>query len=87
MATHLSAYPNPFNESLSLEVEVENNISTIIKIVDKEGKIVKLLSWNLKKGSNKTSLSDLETLQQGEYHVEFKDMNGNRLFSATLNKQ
>jgi hypothetical protein len=87
MPTHLSAYPNPFNESLSFEVEVENNISTIIKIVDDGGKIVKLLSWNLKKGTNKTSLNDLESLMQGEYFVDFKDMNGNNLFSAKLVKQ
>jgi hypothetical protein len=86
MASHLSAYPNPFTDTLSLEVEVENNISTIIKIVDKEGKIVRLLSWNLKKGSNKTSLSDLQSVPEGEYQIDFKDMSGNRLFSATITK-
>ena len=87
MSTHLSAYPNPFHDQLSFEVEVENNISTIVKIVDDGGKIIKLLSWNLKKGTNKTSLHDLEMLAEGSYYVDFKDMKGNKIFSTTLQKK
>ena len=87
MPTHLSAYPNPFHETISFEVEVDDNISTIVRIVDDGGKIIKLLSWNLKQGTNKTSLHDLETLAQGDYFVEFKDMKGNSLVSARLQKK
>ena len=87
MPNHFSAYPNPFIETLSLEVEVDANVSTIVKIVNPEGKIIKLLSWNIKQGINKTSLNDLETLDAGEYLLEIKDMKGNNLFSAKLNKE
>jgi type IX secretion system substrate protein len=87
MSTHLSAYPNPFRETISLEVEVDENISTIVRIVNDGGKIIKLLSWNLKPGTNKTSLHDLETLAEGNYFVDFKDMKGNNLFSARLQKK
>ena len=62
MPNHFSAYPNPFIDTLSFEVEVDNNISTIVKIVNPDGKIVKLLSWNIKQGINKTSLHDLQQL-------------------------
>ena len=86
MPNHFSAYPNPFKETLSREVEVDANVSTIVKIVNPEGKIVKLLSWNIKQGINKTSLHDLRSLEAGDYFVEIKDMNGNNLFSAKLNK-
>ena len=87
MPIHLSAYPNPFKESLSFEMEVDNNLSTIVKIVNPEGKIVKLLSWNLKKGINKTSLTDLDHLDAGNYFVEIKDMKGTNLVSTKLIKQ
>ena len=86
MPNHFSAYPNPFKETLSLEVEVDSNVSTIVKIVNPEGKIIKLLSWNIKQGINKTSLHDLRSLEPGDYFVEIKDMKGNNLFSAKLNK-
>ena len=87
MPNHFSAYPNPFKDSLSFEVEVDTNISTIVKIVNPEGKIIKLLSWNIKPGINKTSLHDLEGLAAGAYFVEIKDMKGNNLFSAKLTKE
>ena len=86
MPNHLSAYPNPFNETLSFEIEIDENVSTIVKMVNAEGKIVKLLSWNIKKGINKTSLNDLETLEAGEYALEIKDMKGNNLFHTKLTK-
>jgi predicted phosphatase len=87
MPNHFSAYPNPFKDSLSFEVEVDTNISTIVKIVNPEGKIIKLLSWNIKQGINKTSLHDLQSLEPGDYFVEIKDMKGNNLFSAKLMKE
>ena len=87
MPNHFSAYPNPFKETLSLEVEVDSNVSTIVKIVNPEGKIIKLLSWNIKQGINKTSLHDMRSLEPGDYFVEIKDMKGNNLFSARLNKE
>jgi len=87
MPNHLSAYPNPFKETLSFEVEVDQNVSTIVKMVGADGKIVKLLSWNIKKGINKTSLNELDTLAPGEYALEIKDMKGNNLFSTRLTKE
>jgi hypothetical protein len=87
MPNHFSAYPNPFKETLSLEVEVDANVATIVKIVNPEGKIIKLLSWNIKQGTNKTSLHDLRSLEPGDYFVEIKDMKGNNLFTAKLNKE
>ena len=87
MPIHLSAYPNPFKETLSFEMEVDENLSTIVKIVNPEGKIVKLLSWNLKKGINKTSLNDLDHLDAGDYMVEIKDMKGSNLVSTKLIKK
>ena len=87
MSNHLSAYPNPFKDTLSFEVEVENNISTIVTIFDESGKIIKLLSWNLKKGTNKTTLSDLDSVASGPYAMEIRDMKGNTLFNTTLTKE
>jgi hypothetical protein len=87
MPNHFSAYPNPFRDELSFEVEVDNNLSAIIRISDKDGKIMKLLSWNLKKGTNKTSLNDLENWSAGEYFLDMKDMKGDSIFNLKLVKQ
>jgi len=87
MSNHLSAYPNPFKDTLSFEVEVDNNISTIVTIFDESGKIIKLLSWNLKKGTNKTTLSDLEHVASGAFTLEIKDMKGYVMFSTILTKE
>jgi hypothetical protein len=86
MPNHLSAYPNPFIDSLSFEVEIDNNISTIVRIFDQQGRIAKLLSWNLKKGVNKTTLAGLEGLAAGDFTMEIKDMKGNTMFSTKLTK-
>ena len=64
MPNHLSAYPNPFKETLSFEIEVEQNVSTIVKMVNPEGKIVKLLSWNIKKGINKTAAKNTRKIRE-----------------------
>lgn len=86
ITTQVTIYPNPFITSLSMEVVVENNSSTIVRMLDQKHKIVKMLSWNLKKGSNKTSLNDLESLPAGSYFIDIKNMEGENLFNTKLVK-
>ncbi len=86
MSTQVSIFPNPFLSSLSFEVIVENNASTIVQMLDKKLKIIKMLKWNLKKGTNKTSIDDLETLPAGDYFVDIKNMDGKNLFATKIVK-
>ncbi len=86
MSTQVSIFPNPFLSSLSFEVIVENNASAIVQMLDKKLKIIKMLKWNLKKGTNQTSIDDLETLPAGDYFVDIKNMDGKNLFATKIVK-
>lgn len=86
ITTQVTIYPNPFLTTLSMEVVVDNNSSAIVRMLDQQHKIVKMMSWNLKKGSNKTSLNDLETLPAGPYFIDIKNMEGENLFNTKLVK-
>lgn len=84
--TQVNIYPNPFTNNLSLEVLVESHLSTIVQILDQNQKIIKMMSWNLKKGSNKTTFDDLDSLAAGEYRLDIKNIDGSYLFDAKLSK-
>lgn len=86
MCMHVSIYPNPFVSSLSFEVIVENNFSAIVQLLDQDLKIIRMLSWLLKKGTNKTTIEDLELLPAGTYYVDIKNHDGNNLFTTKLAK-
>jgi len=86
MSTQVSIFPNPFLSTLSFEVIVENNACTIVQMLDKKLKIIKMLKWNLKKGTNKTSIDDLDTLPAGDYFVDIKNMDGKNLFATKIVK-
>lgn len=86
MSTQVTMFPNPFLSSLSFEVIVENQASAIIQMLDQQLKIIKMLSWNLKKGTNKISIDDLENLPAGDYFVDIKDMDGKNLFATKIAK-
>ncbi len=86
MSTQVSIFPNPFLSTLSFEVIVESNASTIVQMLDKKLKIIKMIKWNLKKGTNKTSIDDLDTLPAGDYFVDIKNMDGKNLFATKIVK-
>ncbi|MEO5998970.1 MAG: hypothetical protein ABIQ00_20025 [Chitinophagaceae bacterium] len=86
MSMQVSIYPNPFISSLSFEVIVENNVSAIVQMLDQDLKIIRMLSWLLKEGSNKTTIEDLEFLPAGTYYIDIKNHEGNNLFTTKLAK-
>ena len=86
MTTHVSVYPNPFTSTLSLEIVVEKNESTIVRMLNEKHNIIRMLSWNLKKGTNKTSLNDLDSVPAGDYYVDIVSMDGKKMFNTRLVK-
>jgi len=86
MSILVSVFPNPFDLILSFEVVIPQSKSTILRIADHQQNIIKMISWSLKKGTNKTSIEDLHTLPAGNYYVELSDMNGKNLFNTKLLK-
>lgn len=86
MSILVSVFPNPFDLILSFEVIIPKSKSIILRIADHQQKIIKMISWSLKKGTNKTSIDDLHTLPAGNYYIELSDMNGKNLFNTKLVK-
>ena len=86
MISNVKISPNPFVSSLLLEVIVESNTSTIVRMLDDQQKIIKMMNWALKKGTNTTSVEDLESLPSGSYYLDIKNMDGQKVFEARLQK-
>ena len=83
----VTTLPNPFNTSVTIDVTCEHNKHIIVRMFDEAGKIIKLLSWYIMKGSNVTSINELNILDNGHYFIEIIDNDGNLLFNTRLSKQ
>ena len=87
MSMKVTTMPNPFYTSVTIEVTCEQNKQIIVRMFDEGGKIIKLLSWYIVKGSNITSINELSVLDNGHYFIEIIDNDGNLLFNTKLSKQ
>ena len=86
MITKVTAKPNPFYTSVTLEVSCEHSRHTIVRMSDPDGKIMKLFSWYLVKGSNLTTITEMSSMSTGGYSIDILDNEGNILFSTSLTK-
>ena len=86
MSTQIAVFPNPFISTLSIEVTISSNQATIVQMTDEHQKIIKLLRWSLKKGTNKITIDELDILPAGDYHIQIKTMDGDCLFNTKLIK-
>jgi hypothetical protein len=54
---------------------------------DEKGKIVKMFSWYLVKGTNVTAINELGNLSNGMFLIDIIDNEGNVLFSQKIPKE
>lgn len=87
MITKVTVRPNPFNTVLTLDVACESNRNIIVRMFNEEGRIVKMFSWYLVKGTNVTAINELSNLSNGLFLVDIIDNEGTVLFSSKLTKQ
>ncbi len=87
MNTQLTARPNPFINSLTLEINSQADQHGIVRLVDGQGKIVRMISWNLKRGLNITTLTNLKRLADGLYFLDVVDSNGEIIHKTKLVKE
>jgi hypothetical protein len=87
MNLKVSAYPNPFASSISLEVVCEQNEQVIFRLYNPDKKIIKMSYWKLVHGMNKIILDNLERLTAGAYLIELNDQDEKKLYSAELVKE
>jgi hypothetical protein len=87
MSLKVTTRPNPFFTTVTLDITCDQNKHVIVRMFDEAGKIIKMLSWYVMKGSNVTSISDLNILSNGQYFLDIIDTEGTVLFNTTLSKQ
>jgi hypothetical protein len=87
MSMKVTTRPNPFFTSVTLDVICDQNKHIIVRMFDEAGKIIKMLSWYVMKGSNVTSINELQVLNNGQYFLDVIDTEGTVLFNTTLSKQ
>jgi len=87
MILKVTTRPNPFFTSVTLDITCDQNKHVIVRMFDDAGKIIRMISWYVMKGSNVTSISELNTLNNGQYFLDIIDSEGSILFNTMLTKQ
>jgi hypothetical protein len=87
MITKVTVRPNPFYTVLTLDVACDTNRSIIVRMFNEAGKIVKMFSWYLVKGTNVTSINELSNLESGLFLLDIIDNEGIVLFSSKIKKE
>jgi hypothetical protein len=87
MITKVIARPNPFFTSITLDVVCEQSRHTIVRMFDMDNRIVKMFSWYLVKGTNVTTINELNSLSGGTYFVDLIDTEAKVLFATHLRKE
>ena len=87
MITKVTVRPNPFYTVLTLDVTCETNRNIIVRMFNEDGKIVKMFSWYLVKGTNVTAINELNNLENGLFVLDIIDNEGKVLFSTKLTKE
>ena len=87
MITKVTVRPNPFYTVLTLDVACDSNRSIIVRMFNEAGKIVKMFSWYLVKGTNVTSINELSNLEKGLFLLDIIDNEGTVLFSSRITKE
>lgn len=87
MITKVTVRPNPFYTVLTLDVSCDSNRTIIVRMFNEDGKIVKMFSWYLVKGTNVTAINELGSLENGLFLLDIIDNEGSVLFSTRLTKE
>lgn len=87
MITKVTVRPNPFYTVLTIDVACDSNRSIIVRMFNEAGRIVKMFSWYLVKGTNVTSINELSNLENGLFLLDIIDNEGAVLFSSRIQKE
>jgi len=87
MITKVTARPNPFFTSITLDVVCEQSRHTIVRMFDMNNRIVKMFGWYLVKGTNVTTINELNSLSGGTYFVDLIDSEAKVLYATHLRKE
>jgi hypothetical protein len=76
----LKLYPNPFNESFTIELDLEKSASMAIDLFSAQGQWIKgLFNGTIQSGSSSLSINGLEQLAPGSYLIRFANDQSSRM--------
>lgn len=78
--------PNLFSTSVTLEVTSNQNHQVVVRMSNDEGQIIKLFGWYLLKGTNVTTISDLQSFNSGIYSMAILGNDGELMYSTEITK-
>lgn len=78
--------PTIIKDRLNIEMIMEYNQHVVLRMINEEEKVVRMIGWYLLRGTNATALFDLEKLEAGAYRIDILDAEGNLIHSATIQK-
>src|ERR1044072_3483311 len=82
----VTVYPNPFQSRISLEVSSLHSETAVVSMLNNKERIIKMFSWYIKAGTNKTSLDGLSSLPAGTYLIQLRDTSGNIISETPITK-
>jgi hypothetical protein len=69
-------YPNPFVNILNMDMVAEHVQTVTVDVFSMDGRIIKSIPWNMRKGNNTIRINGLDNYPQGMYFINVVDANG-----------
>ena len=84
--TKINIRPGTFSSTITLEIGCDQNKQVIVRMIGKEGKIIRLFGWYLLQGTNITTINDLGSANTGDYQIDVLDHSGSVIYTIELKK-
>lgn len=82
----LSIRPAMVQDRVNIEMVMTNNQHVILRMIDHEEKVVRMIGWYLLRGTNATALFELDKLDAGDYRIDIMDVDGCIINSGKIRK-
>lgn len=86
MITKVTVKPNALMTAITLDVSCEQSQHAIVRLFSEEGKIVKMFSWYLIKGTNVTTIADIDSIHAGVFQLDIIDGDAELLYKTHIAK-
>jgi len=84
MIKEILVNPDPFTRTFTLEINCEQNLHAIVRLINAEDRIIKLFSWYLLKGANITNIDDINFTISGKCRLDVINQDGALLHSIDV---
>lgn len=72
------------SSSIIIDITAPDNRNTILRMMNRDRKIIKIYSWYLMKGRNITTIKNYDQLETGWYILQLMKIGGDIIFSGRI---